>query len=225
MWIDFLNVAIAAATLAVTVVIYSLGRRIGLRATMERRASVARELVAFHKQIHVDGLNSSLLLMNAARYSRGDYTAYQDDQRAALSPRGDLFVGGEFVGLRHDGFELLTGRSAAGYPDSIDILFVPFDRVQWVNLDGDENFNKVIIYTSFEGPFPMPQAYSYAADREPYTLRKGGRSYYRRIDGARLVRSTGLRAWWSAPAQWWRAIRFDRNERRLERGFARAVRR
>jgi hypothetical protein len=95
--------------------------------------------------------------------------------------------------------------------------------VQWVNLDGDENFNRVIIYTSFAGPFPMPQAYSYPVDRKTFKLRDDGRDYYRRIDGARLARTTGLRAWWSAPARWLRAIRFDRADRRAERRFARST--
>lgn len=223
MWIDLINVTIAAATLAITVVIYSLGRRIGLRVTMERRADVARELATFSERIYRDGQNSKLLLMNATRYARGDYTAFQDDGRATLSWRGDLFLGGELVGLRHDGFEMLTGAAAAGYPDALDMLFVPFDRVQWVNLDGDENFNQAIIYTSFEGPYPMPQAYSYPVDTKSYQLRDGGREYFRRIDGARLVRTTGLVAWWSAPARWRRAISNDRKGRRAERSFARSA--
>jgi hypothetical protein len=91
-----------------------------------------------------------------------------------------------------------------------------------VNLDGDENFNKVIIYVSFPGPFPMPQAYSYPADRQLYKIRDGGRDYYRRIDGARLARSTRLRAWSSAPARWWRATRIDGRDRRAAREFARS---
>jgi hypothetical protein len=223
MWIDLINVTIAAATLAITVVIYSLGRRIGLRATMERRADVARELATFSERIYRDGQNSTLLLMNATRYSRGDYTAYQDVGKATLAWRGQLFIGGEFVGLRHDGFEMLTGASAAGYPDALEMLFVPFDRVQWVNLEGDENFNRVIIYTSFAGPFPMPQSYSYPVDKKPFQLRQGGRSYYRRIDGVKLARTNGLHAWWSTPARWWRAIRFDRAQRRAERRFDRST--
>jgi len=223
MWIELINVAIAAATLAFTVVIYSLGRRIELRTMMERRADIARELATFSRRIYGEGQNSTLLLMNATRYARGDYTAYQNDGRVTLSWRGKLFEGGEFVGLRHDGFEMLTGAAAAGYPDSLDMLFVPFDRVQWVNLDGDENFNRVIIYTSFAGPFPMPHAYSYPADRKPFKLRDGGRDYYRRIDGARLARTTGLRAWWSAPARWRQAIGLDRADRRAERRLARST--
>ena len=225
MWIDLINTAIAVATLAVTLVIYSLGRRIGLRATMEGRATVADELTQFNRRIYVDGENSSLLLMNAARYARGDYTAYQNGGGTGLSWRGDLVVGGEFVGLRHDGFEFLSGRSAKGHPDSLEILFVPFDRVQWVNLDGDENFNRLIVYVSFEGPFPTPQAYSYPADRHSYKLREKSRIYYRRIDGAKLTRSTGLQALWAAPMQWLRAIQFDQRDRRSTRNFARAARR
>ena len=222
MWIDLINLAIAVATLAVTVVIYSLGRRIGLRATMERRADIARELKKFSRQIYVDGHNSTLLLMNAERYARGDYTAYQTEGSMTLSRRGDLFIGGEFVGLRHDGFEMLTGSAAAGYPDSIEILFVPFDRVHWVNLEGDEHFNRVIIYSSFDGPYPKPQAYSYPAYSNSTKLREGGRDYYARIDGTRLTRSTGLRALCSAPGRWRRAILFDRKDRRAQREFARA---
>lgn len=217
MWIDLINVLIAVATLAVTVVIYQLGRRVGLRGTMQQRAETARELSKFSQRIYVEGLNSNLLLMNAQRYARGDYTAYQTNQVMGLSWRGDLFIGAEFVGLRHDGFEVITGAGVAGRPDALLVLFIPFDRVHWVNLDGDENFNQVIVYTSFVGPYPSPHSYSYAAERQPFKMREGGRDYYRQISGSGVHRTTGIRAVWAAAPRWIRAIRLSLWDRRAAR--------
>ncbi len=221
MWIDLINVFVAVATLAVTVVIYRLGRRVGLRGTMQQRGETARELANFSRQIYEDGMNSSLLLMNADRYARGDYTDYQTDQVMGMSWRGDLFISAEFVGLRHDGFEVITGAGVAGEPEALLVLFVPFDRVHWVNLDGDENFNRVIVYTSFVGPYPSPHSYSYAANRQPFKMRETGRDYYRQLPGSGVHRTTGLRALWTAGPQWIKAVRLGLADRRAMRRMRR----
>ncbi len=221
MWIDLINVLVAVVTLAVTVVIYRLGRRVGLRGTMQQRAETARELSKLSRQIYVDGMNSSLLLMNAERYARGDYTDYQTNQVMGLSWRGDLFIGAEFVGLRHDGFEVITGAGVARKPGALLVLFVPFDRVHWVNLDGDESFNRVIVYTSFVGPYPSPHSYSYAADRESFKMRETGRDYYRPLFGSEVHRTTGLRALWAAGPQWIKAVRLGLADRRAMRRMRR----
>ncbi|WP_414172986.1 hypothetical protein [Clavibacter tessellarius] len=200
------------------------GRRVALRGRMGQRVDIARNLREFSRRIYQDGQNSDIILMNAVRYDRGDYKRYQLNQRGQLSLRGELFVGGELGGLKHDGLEVLSRRSAPGYPDALEMLFVPFDRIQWVDLDGDENFNRVIAYVTFMGIFPAPESVSYPVSRKSYKPRDDGPEHFMRLDGAPVLASQGPRSWGRGVGRWRCALTLDLADRRGERLRARQER-
>lgn len=231
MWTDLAGVWIGVGSLLLGVVPilfgvvrHKRGRRVALRGRMGQRVDIARNLREFSRRIYQDGQNSDLLLMNAVRYDRGDYKRYQHNQRGRLSLRGELFVGGELGGLKHDGLEVLSGRSAPGYHDALEMLFVPFDRIQWVNLEGDENFNRVIVYVTFMGLFPAPESLSYPVSRNSYKPRDDGPEHFMRLDGAPILATQGMRSWSRAVRRWRSALRLDLADLRAERLRARQER-
>lgn len=102
-WVDFVSLIVAVASLGVTLAIFQIGRRLSFRERRQRDAELTEQAWKVLGPIRKEGLNSKVIVMNAARYARGY------DGSNVLTWRGYPYAGPEITEIDHSDIEFILG--------------------------------------------------------------------------------------------------------------------
>ena len=215
-WVDLISLILGALSLAVTVAIFMLGRRLSFRQQRERVRELEANVWEVLRPMRTEGRNSKIIVMNVDRYSRGY------DGSNELSWRGYSFLGAELIDVVHGGVEVIStavesyhtaaGRrtlveTATKAPAVLEIGHIPWNWIEDVSPKGDEFDGSAIFFVRYRAPGRHP--YDYLTYREGTSVKFGpnNRDYYTPLPelGIRRPRPTHDR--WQLIKGLWQARR------------------
>lgn len=222
-WIDTASLAVGLLALlvgtAVTFVVHGLSRRLDFRTRIQSREELASAARGFAAEMHIEGLNSEVLLLNADTYEK----AYDGGNK--FTRRGYLQLRAEFAEVQHDGLAFI-GHVTHAWHDSdghvtltptsqraenvLVVGHIPFEWIEHINPHGNEFKNAPLVYSHFRGPGRSPYAYFTYHEAKPTEFGPRARPYYRPvldIPNRRLSRLEGWKKFWTT---WWRDRRMLR---------------
>jgi hypothetical protein len=204
-WLDLVGVAIALASLVVTVAIFELGRRLSFAQVRARVESLEKKAWEVMTPIRTEGLNSKIIVMNVERYQRGY------DGSNEVTWRGLAYEGHEIIEIVHGGVEVLTGRGVIFWRDStgrptrkrnkgpegeaLEVGHIPWEWIQDIRPRGDEFDGSPIFFVQFRGPGRVPFNYMTAVERTTVPIGPRGRPWHRPISSLGVVKPSSLRGW------------------------------
>lgn len=186
-WVDFVSLIVAAASLGVTVAIFQIGRRLSFRERRQRDAELAKKAWEVLGPIRTRGLNSKIIVMNAARYARGY------DGSNTLTWRGYAYTGPEIIEINHSGIEVILGgqesywddkgrrtltRTKRTAPNVVKTGHIPWKWMEHISPEGNEYDGSAIFFVRHRAPGHKP--YDYITYREGTSTPFGpnNRDYY-----------------------------------------------
>ena len=190
-WADLASLALASASLGVTIAIFHLGRRLSFRQQRERVSELEAKAWEVLGPIRTKGMNSKIIVMNVARYKRGY------DGSNHMTWRGDAYSGPALIEIVHGGVEVIAGSCGSYYdpddgrrvitktnkpaPTIIESGHIPWEWIEDIAPDGDEFDGSAIFFVRHRAPGRQP--YSYVTYREGIPVKFGPnkRDYYRQI--------------------------------------------
>lgn len=218
-WVDLAALVISVASLAVTIAIFALGRRLTFRQRRERVRELEAKAWEVLGPMRTDGLNSKIIVMNVDRYKRGY------DGGNELTWRGHMYTGPELIEIVHGGVEVIVHGTESYYdangnrtltktndpaPNVVEVGHIPWEWIEDIAPDGDEFDGSAIFFVRHRAPGRQP--YSFVTYREGISVPFGpnDRDYYRSISelGVRRPRPVVDR---------WRLARALWNDRRMKK--------
>ncbi|WP_341934025.1 hypothetical protein MRBLWO14_003142 [Microbacterium sp. LWO14-1.2] len=203
-WVDFVSLLVAVASLGVTLAIFQIGRRLSFRERQQRDAELTEQAWKVLGPIRKDGLNSKIIVMNAARYARGY------DGSNVLTWRGYAYTGPEIIEIDHSGIEVILGGQKSYWadkgrrtltptktpaPNVAKTGHIPWKWIEHVNPDGDEYDGSAIFFVRHHAPGHEP--YDYITYREGTSTPFGpnDRDYYSPLPELGTRRPQFFRDW------------------------------
>lgn len=203
--------ALVAGTV-VTIVVYQLSRRLDFRARLHTWDELHRVVRAFAADMHENGLNTDVLLLNADRYEK-DY-----DGGNRLTRHGWIQLRSEYIDVRHNGISLLADvvpawRDGAGRlvlkktndpaGNVLRVGLVPFEWVEHIEPHGNEYKNAPLIYVHFRGRGRSPYASFTYHQAQFVPMGPRDRPYYPEIPELGVTRVGRIAGWVGYWRQWW----------------------
>jgi hypothetical protein len=208
---------------AVAIIVYRLGRRLDFRSRRQVWDAYRTTILAMAADMHNNGLNTDVLLLNADRYE-SDY-----DGGNRFTRHGYLQLRTEYIDVRHNGIALLhravptwrddrglrsLDKTAEPAENAMEVGFVPFEYIEHIDADGNEFKNAPLVYVHFRGRGRSPfKSFTYHESTSlPIGLK--GRPFYPQIPELGVRRLTVVQGW----SSFWRTLRTDK---KMERASAR----
>lgn len=164
-WVAVASLAVAVASLATTIAIFRLGRRLSFRQQRERAHELRVETGKIVGPMHREGLNTKVIVMNVDRYRR-DYDGSND-----LTWRGWAYHGYDLVEVVHGGIEVsekvvdtftdATGRRSLKPSNrpagkALACGHIPWEWIEHIEPDGDEFDGAPILFVAHHAPGRRP---------------------------------------------------------------------
>jgi hypothetical protein len=225
-WVDLIALILGALSLAVTVAIFMLGRRLSFRQQRERIRELEANVWEVLRPMRTEGRNSKIIVMNVDRYKRGY------DGSNELSPRGYSFRGAELIEVVHGGVEVIStavesyytanGRrtllkTATKAPAVLEIGHIPWDWIEDVSPKGDEFDGSAIFFVRHHAAGKSP--YNYVTYREgtPVKFGPNNRDYYTPLPELGTRRPRPVQDRWQLIKSLWQARRMLVAQQRFDR--------
>lgn len=214
-WVDLASLVVAVASLVVTLLIFALGKRLTFRQQRQRDAELEADAWKVLGPIRTQGLNSKIIVMNAARYARGY------DGSNNLTWRGYAYGGPEIIDIDHGGIQVIIrgvetyfdadGRRTLAKtenpaPTAVEVGHIPWAWIEHINPEGDEFDGSAIFFVQHRAPGRRP--YDYITFREglPVPFGPNKRDYFRPIGELGTLRPRFFHDWW----QFFKSMRLAR---------------
>lgn len=214
-WVDLAGFVVSTLSLAVTVAIFLLGRRLTFRQERERATELEAKAWKVLAAIRNGESNSDIIVMNVARYRR-DYTGVNTASR-----RGYAFGKYEFIEIAHDGIEVVLkttecyvdergNRTLAKTTDRaanvLVIGHIPWRWIEDIDPDGDAFDGYPIFFVRFRAPGREPFDGATYREAQPVQFGPAKRNYYPHVPELGVRRPRPIADRWRLL----RAIRVDR---------------
>ncbi len=202
--VDLLSLFVGVASLAFTVAIFALGRKLTFRERRRRVRELEKKAWKVLGPIRTRGLNSKVIIMNVARYERG----YDGSNEPTW--RGNAYEGHEIIEIVHGGVEVIVmavetwydqqGRrsltkSECRAPNALYVGHIPWDWIEDIAPRGDEFDGSAIFFVRYRAPGRRP--FDYVTYREGISVLIGPneRPYYKPIPELGTRRPSWSRDW------------------------------
>lgn len=201
---DLAALAIATASLGVTVAIFFLGRRLSFRQQRERVRELESKAWEVLGPIRTEGLNSKVIIMNVARYKRGY------DGSNEMTWRGYAYEGKELIEIVHGGVEVIFRATNSYYdasgrrtftktdkpaPNVIEAGHIPWEWIEDIAPEGDEFDGSAIFFVRHKAPGWQPYNFITYREGSPVPFGPNNRDYYQQIPDLGTWRPQYIRDW------------------------------
>lgn len=204
-WMGLLSLVVAITSLAVTLAIFALGRRLSFRQQRERARELENDAWKILGPIRTQGINSKVIVMNVARYQRGY------DGSNAMTWRGHAFTGPELIEIVHSGVVVIETAIASYYdggrrtltetndpaPAVLKCGHIPWDWIEHIEPSGDEFDGSPIFFVRHRASGRNPYDHSTFRESIPVPFGPNERDYYRPIPELGTRRPRALHDWWT----------------------------
>lgn len=186
-WVDFVSLSISVASLGVTLAIFHIGRQLSFRQQRERVRELESKAWDVLKPIRTEGLNSKIIVMNAALYERG----YDGSNKVTW--RGGMFSSSELIEIVHNGVEVILSGIESYYddrghrtltrtdrpaPNVAQIGHIPWKWIEDIAPEGDEYDGSAIFFVRHLAPGRRPYDYITYREGKPEPFGPNDRDYY-----------------------------------------------
>lgn len=203
-WVDLTSLLFSIASFGFTVAIFLLGRRLSFRQQRERVRELTDKAWEVLKPMRLEGLNSDIIVMNAARYAKG----YNGSN--PITFRGNMYSRAEFIEVVHDGVEVILGGTESYYadhgrrtltrtehkaPNVVVCGHIPWKWIEDIQPEGDEYNGAAIFFVRHRAPGWRPYDYITYREGKPVPFGPNDRDYYHPIQDLGIIRPR-LSQWW-----------------------------
>lgn len=203
-WIDLFALVVSVASFGFTVAIFMVGRRLSFRQQRERVRELEEKARAVMKPIRTEGINSTIVVMNAARYRAGY------DGSNPMTIRGGMYSKPELIEIVHGGVEVILSGTASYYdahgrrtltktdrpaPNVVQVGHIPWMWIEDIAPEGDEYDGSPIFFVRHAAPGWRPYDYITYREGKPVPFGPNDRDYYQPVQELGISKPK-LSDWW-----------------------------